>query len=57
MAMRWKAENMGEAAPETVAPQAELPGVVAPASTSELSLEEPPAFEDSPVALETPPAQ
>jgi STE24 endopeptidase len=56
MAMRWKAENLGEAAPEMVVPQAELPGV-APASTSELSLEEPPAFEDSPVALETPSAQ
>ena len=47
MAMRWKAENLS-AAPSQVSEAPVQAPALAPASTSELSMEEPPAFQDSP---------
>jgi hypothetical protein len=47
MAMRWKAENLSAGPVQVSGAPVEMP-LVAPASSSELSMEEPPAFQDSP---------
>jgi STE24 endopeptidase len=48
MAMRWKAENLSAAPSQVSEAPFQAPVLAAPASTSELSMEEPPAFQDSP---------